>query len=70
MRNSLKQTKDPKLSLLSLQKTHPTPSQDLIDQLNEAVDDPSSGTVSSKYYEPCELSSLMNNSKSCHLFSI
>ena len=29
------------------------------------MDDPSSATVSSKYYEPCELSSLMNNSKNC-----
>ena len=27
------------------------------------MDNPSSETVSSKYYEPCELSSLMNNSK-------
>ena len=52
---------------------HPTPpSQDLIDQLNEAMDDPSSETVSSKYYEPCELSPLLNNTKNCffHLFSI
>ena len=65
MRNALKQTKGPKLSLLSLQKNHTSPSQDLIDQLNEAMDDPSSATVSSKHYEPCELSSLMNNSKNC-----
>ena len=65
MRNALKQTKGPKLSLLSLQKNHTSPSQDLIDQLNEAMDDPSSETVSIKHYEPCELSSLMNNSKNC-----
>ena len=56
MGNSLKQTKDPKLS------------QDLIDQLNEAMDDPSSETVSSKYCKPCELSSLLNNSKNCLSF--
>ena len=29
------------------------------------MDDPSSATVSSKYYELCELSSLMHNSKYC-----
>ena len=27
------------------------------------MDDPSSETISSKYYEPCELSSLLDNSK-------
>ena len=48
---------------------HPTPpSQDLIDQLNEAMDDPSSETVSSKYCEPCELPSVLNNSKNCLFF--
>ena len=46
-----------------LKKHHTPPSQDLIDQLNEAMDDPSSETISSKYYEPCELSSLLDNSK-------
>ena len=29
------------------------------------MDDPSSATVFSKYYEPCELSFLMSNSKNC-----
>ena len=53
-----------------LTKHHTSPSQDFIDQLNEAInmDDPSSETVSSKYYEPCELSSLLNNSKNCLSF--
>ena len=46
-----------------LTKHHTPPSQDLIDQLNEAIGDPSSDTVSSKYYKPCELLSLLNNSK-------
>ena len=46
-----------------LTKHHTPPSQDLIDQLNEAMGDPSSDTVSSKYYKPCELLSLLNNSK-------
>ena len=32
------------------------------------MDDSSSETVSSKYYEPCELSSLLNNSKNCLSF--
>ena len=51
-----------------LTKNHTTPTQDLTDQFNEAMEDPSSGTVPSKYYEPCELSSLMNNSKNCLSF--
>ena len=46
-------------------KNHTSLSQDLTDQLNEAMDEPSSETVSSKYYEPCEFSSLFNNSKKC-----
>ena len=53
MRNSLKQTKNAKLNLHFLQKT---------------TDDPLSETVSSKYYEPCELSSLLNKSKNCLSF--
>ena len=57
-----------KIKFTVLTKNHPTPSQDLTDQLNKAVDDPSSGTVSNKYYESCELSSLINNSKSCLSF--
>ena len=36
---------------------------DLINQLNRAMDDLSYKTVSSKYCELCEPSSLMNNSK-------
>ena len=32
------------------------------------MDDPSSEAVSSKYYKPCELSSLLNNSKNCLSF--
>ena len=32
------------------------------------MDDPSSETVSSKYYEPCELSFLLDNSKNCLSF--
>ena len=54
-----------KIKFTVLTKNHTSPSQDLIHQLNEAVDDPSSATVSSKYYEPCELSSLMKNSMNC-----
>ena len=51
-----------KIKFTVLTKNHTSPSQDLINRLNETMDDPSSATVSSKYYEPCELSSLMNNS--------
>ena len=57
-----------KIKFTVLTESHTTPSQDLIDQLNEAMDDPSSGAVSSKYYELCELSYLMNNSKNCLSF--
>ena len=57
-----------KIKFTVLTKHHTPPSQDLIDQLNEAMDDPSSDTVSSKYHEPCELSSLLNNSKNNCLF--
>ena len=53
MTNSLKQTKD--LEFTVLKKNHTSSSQDLIDQINEAMDNPSPETVSSKYYEPCEL---------------
>ena len=48
-----------KIKFTVLIKHHTPPSQDLIDQLNEAMDDPSSETVSSKYYERCELSSFI-----------
>ena len=54
-----------KIKFTVLTKHHTLPSQDLMDQLNEAMDDPSSETVSSKYYEPCELSPLLNNTKNC-----
>ena len=57
-----------KIKFTVLTKHHTPLSQDLIDQLNEAMDDPSSETVSSKYCEPCELSSLLNNSKNCLSF--
>ena len=39
-----------------------------MDKLNEAMDDHSSETVSSKHYKPCELTSLLNNSKNCLSF--
>ena len=54
-----------KIKFTVFTKKHTSPSQDLIDQLNEAMDNPSSSTVSSKYYELFELLSLMNNSKNC-----
>ena len=54
-----------KIKLIVLTKNHTSPRQDLINQLNEAMDDSSSAAVSSKYYEPCELSSLMKNSMNC-----
>ena len=57
-----------KINFTVLTKNYTTPSQDLFKQLNEAMDEPSSGTASSKYYEPYELSSLINNSKSCLSF--
>ena len=58
----------PKIKFTVLTKHHTSPNQDLIDQLNEAMDDPSSEKVLGKYYEPCELSSLLNNSKNCLSF--
>ena len=57
-----------KIKFTVLTENLTSPRQDLINQLNEAMDDPSSTTVSSKYYEPCELSSLINNSKNCLSF--
>ena len=57
-----------KIKFTVLTKNHTSPSQDLIDQLSKAMDDPSSETVFSKYYEPCELSSLLNTSKNCLSF--
>ena len=39
-----------------------------MDKLNEAMDDHSSETVSSKHNKPCELTSLLNNSKNCLSF--
>ena len=63
-----KTNQGPKIKFTVLTKHHASPNQDLIDQLNEAMDDPSSEKVSSKYYEPCELSSLLNNSKNCLSF--
>ena len=36
-----------------------SPSQDLIDQLNDAMDEPMSENISSKYCEPYELTPLM-----------
>ena len=38
-----------------------SPSQDLIDQLNDAFDDPISETITTRYYEPYELTPLMKN---------
>ena len=57
-----------KFKFTVLSKHHTPPSQGLIDQLNEATVKASSETVSSKYYEPCELLSLLNNSKNCLSF--
>ena len=48
-----------------------SPSQDLIDQLNDSMDDPMSENISSKYYEPYEVTLLMkdttNNMSFFHL---
>ena len=38
-----------------------SPSQDLIDQLNDAMDDPMSENISTKYYELYQLTTLMKN---------
>ena len=38
-----------------------SPSKDLIDQLNDATDDPISENIPTKYYEPYELTQLMKN---------
>ena len=38
-----------------------SPGQDLIDQLNDSMDDPISENISSKYYEPYEVTPLMKN---------
>ena len=57
-----------KIKFTVLTKHHIPPSQDLNDQLNEAMDDPYSETMSSKYYELCDLFSLLNNSKNCLSF--
>ena len=50
-----------KIKFTVLSKHHNPSSQDLIDQLNAATVNASSETVSSKYYEPCELLSLLSN---------
>ena len=50
-----------KIKFTVLSKHHNPSSQDLIVQLNAATVNASSETVSSKYYEPCELLSLLNN---------
>ena len=70
IRNFLKQTKGPKVRLLSLQNTtlHLARTSLINSMKLSIMDDPSSETVSSKYYEPCELSSLLNNSKNCLSF--
>ena len=60
-----KTNRGPKLKFTVLTKNHTSLSQYLIDQLNEAIDDPLYASVSSKYYQPCELLSLMNNSRNC-----
>ena len=41
-----------------------SPNQDLIDQLNDAMDHPMSGKLSTKYYEPYELTLLMGSTTS------
>ena len=38
-----------------------SPTEDLIDQLNDAMDDPMFENISSKYYEPYELTPRMKN---------
>ena len=45
-------------------------SQDLIDQLNDVIHDPMSENISTKYYEPYELTPLMKNAtNNIHLSS-
>ena len=41
-----------------------SPSQDFIDQLNDAMDDPMSENISTEYYESYEPTSLMKNATS------
>ena len=41
-----------------------SPSKDLTDQLKNALDDPMSESISTKYYEPYELTPLMKNKTS------
>ena len=39
------------------------PNQDIIDQLNDAVDNPMSERISTKYYEPYKIKSLMESTR-------
>ena len=45
------------------------PSQDLIDQLNDAMENPMSENISTNYYELYELTPLMKNTTN-HFFFI
>ena len=57
-----------KIKLAALIKNHGSHSKGLTNQLNGAMNDPLSETVSSQYYETCELSFLLKNSKNYQSF--
>ena len=60
MKSFTKQIEDAKQNSQLLQ-TKASPNQDLIDQLNDAMDDPMSRKLSTKYHEPYGLTPLMQN---------
>ena len=59
--NSPKQTKVKKIKFKVLTKKNILTNHDLIDKLNNAMDDPESEMLSSKYYEPKEITALFEN---------
>ena len=61
--NSPKQTKVKKIKFKVLTKKNILTNHDLIDKLNNAMDDPESEMLSSKYYEPNEMTALFKNTK-------
>ena len=63
MKSFIKKNQGRKIKFKAVTKKA-SPNQDLIDQLNDAMDHPMSGKLSTKYYEPYELTLLMGSTTS------
>ena len=70
MMNYMKPSLVKKMKLKALARKQNFQNQDIIEKLNNAMDDPEAEILSSKYFEPLELTPLLKNKESMSFFHL